>query len=316
MPPSAHDPASIQSLLDSLSVVANYQATTLSSALTLLPRPYNLPARIITNLGAISTTAALVLGAKSVWEACPPGSRPRMAKELEQFVQKVTDKYGGPDLEAKQRATLATLGDVIVHATQRGFSNWAQAAVVVASDEALPVSTFTDMSSARDPITFRKGILATTLALSRASQHEALIAAVQRALKPTAADGHAWFLQDGAPPPEPTAATSAPASVLRPPPPLPGPPAAPPVQPPVGTKPLPGLQPATEPPAVSVVRLQGLGKLNPTEASAALSQLLEVPVYVTPADVKAGFGFAAIPTPVFQALFATTWTRTYIHPTG
>ena len=34
------------------------------------------------------------------------------------------------------------------------------------------MSTFTDMSTARDPITFRKGILATTLALSRASQHD------------------------------------------------------------------------------------------------------------------------------------------------
>ena len=205
---------------------------------------------------------------------------------------------------------------MIVHATQRGFSNCAEAAVVVASDEALPMSTFSDMSTAEDPITFRKGILATTLALSRASQHDALMAAVQRALKPTAADGQTWFLQDGAPPPEPTSATSAPTSVLRPPPPLPGLPAAPPVQPHPGSKPLPGLQPATEPPAMLVVRLQGLGKLNPTKASAALSQLLEVPVYVTPADVKAGFGFTAIPTPVFKALFAATWTRTYIHPTG
>ena len=52
------------------------------------------------------------------------------------------------------------------------------------------------------------------------------------------------------------------------------------------------------------------------EASAALSQLLEVPVYVTPSDVKAGFGFAAIPTQVYHTLFATRWTRTYIHPTG
>ena len=67
---------------------------------------------------------------------------------------------------------------------------------------------------------------------------------------------------------------------------------------------------------MSAVRLQGLGKLNGTEASAALSQLLKVPVYVTPAEVKAGFGFAAIPSPVFQALFATTWTQTYIHPTS
>ena len=67
---------------------------------------------------------------------------------------------------------------------------------------------------------------------------------------------------------------------------------------------------------MTVVRLQGLGKLNPTEASGALSQLLEVPIYVTPADIKAGFGFAAIPTPVFQALFTTTGTWTYIHPTS
>ena len=122
-PPSAHDPASIQSLLDNLSVVANYQAATLSSVLTLLARPYSLPARIITNLGAISTTAGLVLGAKSVWEACPQGSRPHMAKELRQFIQGVTDKYGGPALEVKQRATLTTLGDMIVQATRRGFSN-------------------------------------------------------------------------------------------------------------------------------------------------------------------------------------------------
>ena len=64
--PPAHDPASIQSLLDNLSVIANYQAAMLSSALALLARPYGLPARITTNLGAISRTAALVLGAKSV----------------------------------------------------------------------------------------------------------------------------------------------------------------------------------------------------------------------------------------------------------
>ena len=116
--PPAHEPASIQSLLDNLSVIANYQAATLSLALALLARPYSLLARIITNLGAIST-AALVLGAKSVWEACPrpPGSRPRMAKELEQLVQKVTDKYGGPDLEVKQWATLTTLGEAITQAT-------------------------------------------------------------------------------------------------------------------------------------------------------------------------------------------------------
>ena len=67
---------------------------------------------------------------------------------------------------------------------------------------------------------------------------------------------------------------------------------------------------------MSVVRVQGLAKLDPTEASAALSQLLEVPVHVTPSDVKAGFGFAAIPTQVYHTLFATRWTRTYIHPTG
>jgi len=216
--PPAHDPASIQSLLDNLSVIANYQAATLSSALALLARPYGLPARITTNLGAISTTAALVLGAKSVWEACPPGSRPRLAKELEQFVQKVTDKYGGPDLEAKQRATLTTLGEAITQAAQRGFSNWAQAAVVVASDEALPMSTFTDMSTAKDPITFRKSILATTLALTRPSQHSALVAVVQRALKPTAADGHAWFLHEGAPPP-PSSATASVSAPSHPPPP-------------------------------------------------------------------------------------------------
>ena len=90
--PLVHDPASILSLLDNLSVVANYQAATLSSAMTLLAPPYSLPAQIITNLGAISTTAALVLGAKLVSEVCPPRSRPRMARELEQFVQKVTDK--------------------------------------------------------------------------------------------------------------------------------------------------------------------------------------------------------------------------------
>ena len=70
-------------------------------------------------------------------------------------------------------------------------------------------------------------------------------------------------------------------------------------------QPLPGLQPATEPLAVSVVRGLGPGKLDPTEASAGLSQLLEVPVYVTPDDVKAQFGFAAIPTLVYQTLFVT-----------
>ena len=52
----------------------------------------------------------------------PPGVPPA-AKELEQFVQKITDKCGGPDLEVKQPATLTTLGDTIVQATQRGFSN-------------------------------------------------------------------------------------------------------------------------------------------------------------------------------------------------
>jgi len=62
--PPAHDPASIQSLLDNLSVIANYQGATLSSAVALLACPYGLPARITTNLGAIPTTAALVLGAK------------------------------------------------------------------------------------------------------------------------------------------------------------------------------------------------------------------------------------------------------------
>ena len=67
---------------------------------------------------------------------------------------------------------------------------------------------------------------------------------------------------------------------------------------------------------MSVVRVQGRGKLDPTEASAVLSQLLEVPVYVTPSDVKAGCGFAAILTLVYQTLFATRWTRTYVHPTG
>ena len=154
-------------------------------------------------------------------------------------------------------------------------------------------------------------VLGATLDLTRASQHDALMAAVQRALKPTAAGGHAWFLLDGAPPPS-TAAFSAP------PPPqlLAGPPSVPQVAHHTAAKPLPGTQPATEPPTVSVVPIQGLGKLDPAEACAALSQLLEVPVYVTHSDIKTGFGFAAITTTVYQAPFATSWTRTYAHYAG
>ena len=53
-PPPAHDPASIQSLPDDLTVVANCQAATLSLPVTLLAGPYILPPQIITNLGAIS----------------------------------------------------------------------------------------------------------------------------------------------------------------------------------------------------------------------------------------------------------------------
>ena len=89
---------------------------------------------------------------------------------------------------------------------------------MVASDEALPLSTFTDMSTAKDSVTFRKSILATTLALTRPSQHDALVEAVQRALKPTATDGHAWFLHEGAPPPSSSAAESMSASSHPPPP--------------------------------------------------------------------------------------------------
>ena len=48
----AHNRAITQSLLDNLSVIAHYPASTLSSALTLLPRLYNVPARIITNPSA------------------------------------------------------------------------------------------------------------------------------------------------------------------------------------------------------------------------------------------------------------------------
>ena len=231
-------------------------------------------------------------------------------------MQKVTDKCGGRDLEAKQRATLTSLGETITQAAQRGFSNWARAAVVVASDEALPMSTFTEMSTAKDPVTFRKSILATTLAFTRPSQHSALVAVLQRALKPTAADGHARLLHEGAPPPPTSATVSVSASSQPPPQTVAAPLTGPEIAQLIGTNPLPGLQPAIEPPAVSVVRVQSLAKLDHTEASAALSQLLQGPVYVTPSDVKAGFGFAAIPTQVYHILFATRWTRTYNQPTG
>ena len=100
----------------------------MASALSLLAKPYHLPARIMQNLGSFNTTATFVLAAKSVWEACPPGSRPRMAHELEAFVKKVTDKFGSSDLEEKQRTTLAALNEDISQSTQRGFSNWMEAA--------------------------------------------------------------------------------------------------------------------------------------------------------------------------------------------
>ena len=106
--PSAHDLASIRSLMDNLSVVANYEAATLSSALTLLAHSYNLPARIITYLCHLHDRRTRPLG-QICLGGVPPWSRPRMASELEQFVQTVTNKYGGADLEVKQQATLTTL---------------------------------------------------------------------------------------------------------------------------------------------------------------------------------------------------------------
>ena len=109
--PPVVDPSSVQTMLDNLSVVANYQSPTMASALALLAKPYHLPARITQSLGSVTTTATLVLAAKSLWETCPPGSRPRLAQELEAFVKKVTDKFGGPDQESKQRTTLAAVSD-------------------------------------------------------------------------------------------------------------------------------------------------------------------------------------------------------------
>ena len=37
---------------------------------------------------------------------------------------------------------------------------------------------------------------------------------------------------------------------------------------------------------------------------------------MTPGDARAGFGFAAVPGPVYHSLFAAKHTRTYIHATG
>ena len=78
-----HNRVITQTPLDNLSVNAHYPTSTLSSAVTLLPRLYNVPARIISNLGAMSTTVVLGLGARKVWMACPPppGSHPRNGKE-------------------------------------------------------------------------------------------------------------------------------------------------------------------------------------------------------------------------------------------
>ena len=80
-----------------------------------------------------------------------------MAQELEAFVKKVTDKFMCPDLESKQRTTLAALSDPIGQATQRGFCNGSGTAVTIATDEALPMTAFTDLGPARDAATFRRG---------------------------------------------------------------------------------------------------------------------------------------------------------------
>ena len=137
----------------------------MASALGLLAKPYHLVARIMQNLGAVSTTATLVLAATSVWEACPTGSWPWPAPQLEAFVKKVADKFSGPDLESKQTAMLAALHEAITQATQHRFNKWAGVAVTVAS-------AFMDMGSTKDASLFHKGLLVLTISLTVRSASE------------------------------------------------------------------------------------------------------------------------------------------------
>ena len=65
--PPVVNPSNVHTMLDNLSVVANYESPTMASALVLLAKPYHLPVRIMQKLGSVNTTATLVLAAKSVW---------------------------------------------------------------------------------------------------------------------------------------------------------------------------------------------------------------------------------------------------------
>ena len=127
--PPVVDPSNAETRLDNLLLSANYQNSHYgfgvgAGSQALSPTPtHHVESGLSEYYGNTRAGGQVCVG------SVLPGSRPRPAQELEALLKKVTDKFGGPDLESKHRTTLAALSDLTGQATQRGLCNWSGAAV-------------------------------------------------------------------------------------------------------------------------------------------------------------------------------------------
>ena len=198
--------------------------------------------------------------------------------------------------------------------------NWSSVALQLASTPSFPLTAYTALHSVVDAASFRQGInqLCQPTCLCMASDYQQLQERVKQLLpQVTETASYDWFLAGlSAPPVGPSAVLPAPAAPL----PSPGSAALTPLS---VAQPLPAmalLPPTQLPPssasAPCAVRITGLQSGNQEAMTAALTLTLGVPVYVTAADSRRGWGIAVIPPAVHASLFASHHKRLLQHPDG
>ena len=310
----------ILSLLDGLSSVPDASASHVAGAVLIIIKDPHLPPKASQLLNLATTAALLVPAVKNAWLLCPEANKHRLRPELERLSSTVAAKFGSSlNVTAKNTALQAIQAHISANAARPGI-NWSSVALQLALTPSFPLTAYTALHSVVDAASFRQGIsqLCQPNCLCTASDYQQLQERVKQLLPlVTETASYDWFLAGlSAPPVGPSAVLPAPAAPL----PSPGSAALTPL---TAAQPFPtlALLPPTQPPSSSAsapcaVRITGLQSGNEEAMTAALTLTLGVPVYVTAADSRRGWGIAVVPPAVHASLFASHHKRLLQHPYG
>ena len=310
----------ILSLLDGLASVPDASASHVAGAVLIIIKDLHLPPKASQLLNLATTAALLVPAVKNAWLLCPEANKHRLRPELERLSSTVAAKFGSSlNVAAKNMALQAIQPHISANAARPGI-NWSSVALQLASTPSFPLTAYTALHSVVDAASFRQGInqLCQPTCLCTASDYQQLQERVKQLL-PLVAEtaSYDWFLAGfSAPPIGPSAVLPAATAPL----PSSGSAALAPL---AAAQPLPTLAllpppqpPSTSAPAPCAVRITGLQGGSQEAMTAALTLTLGVPVYVTAADSRRGWGVAVIPPAVHASLFASHHKRLLQHPDG